>query len=131
MPEDTETNKTQSPKTIGDRIAELRKQLGWNQGELSFRIDVSPSAVSQYENNATQPSLDTAAALSRELGVSVDWLLGLNEDSADAARAAYRRVSEMRLLRKLTQVIDEGGLQQGDIELLAAMIDRMALKVSS
>jgi hypothetical protein len=131
MPKDTQTSEIASPKTIGDRIAELRKQLGWNQGELSFRIDVSPSAVSQYENNATQPSLDTAAALSRELGVSVDWLLGLNEDSADAARAAYRRVSEMRLLRKLTQVIDEGVLQQGDIELLAAMIDRMALKVSS
>lgn len=60
---------------LGARIAALRRELGWNQAELAKRLQISPSAVGMYEQGRREPSADMLVALSRALGVSVDYLL--------------------------------------------------------
>ena len=60
---------------LGARIAALRREAGWNQAELARRLRISPSAVGMYEQGRREPPLDTLVALSRELGVTVDYLL--------------------------------------------------------
>lgn len=60
---------------LGTRIASLRGRLGWSQAELARRLNISPSAVGMYEQGRREPSVDMLVALSRTLGVSMDFLL--------------------------------------------------------
>ena len=60
---------------LGVRIAALRREAGLSQAELAARLQISPSAMGMYEQGRREPAADMLVALSRELGVSVDFLL--------------------------------------------------------
>lgn len=60
---------------LGARIAVLRREAGWSQGELARMIGVSTSAVGMYEQGRREPSADTLVALARTFGVTLDYLL--------------------------------------------------------
>ncbi len=68
--------------TIGQRIAQERKKLELSQVGLATRLDVSRQAISKWESDAAIPEIDKLIALSRLFGVSVGWLLGVEEPSA-------------------------------------------------
>jgi transcriptional regulator with XRE-family HTH domain len=61
--------------TIGQKIAELRKQRGWTQEELATRLNVSAQAVSKWETDQSLPDVSLLVGLAGLLGVSVDGLL--------------------------------------------------------
>lgn len=65
--------------TIGQRIAECRKKQGLSQEALGERLGLSRQAVSKWEADGTLPEIDKLIALSRLFGVSVGWLLGVEE----------------------------------------------------
>ena len=74
--------------TIGQRIAQKRDRLGMSQEALAERLGVSRQAVSKWESGASVPDTENVVALSRLFGVSVGWLLGVEEPpEADAAPA--------------------------------------------
>jgi transcriptional regulator with XRE-family HTH domain len=56
---------------IGYNIRRLRDEKGWNQTELGFRSDTSPSMISLIENGKRNPSTATLAKIARALGVEV------------------------------------------------------------
>ena len=60
---------------LGERIAALRRNRGMSQAELAEHLGISPSAMGMYEQGRREPSAQTLVALSRELGVSTDFLL--------------------------------------------------------
>lgn len=60
---------------VGTRIALQRHKLGITQEQLAQRLHVTPSAVGMYEQERREPSITVLAALSEELGVSLDYLL--------------------------------------------------------
>ena len=61
--------------TIGKRIAALRREKGLKQDDLAQLLEVSPQAVSKWENDLTCPDISLLPKLARILGVSVDELL--------------------------------------------------------
>lgn len=61
--------------TIGKRIAALRREKGMKQDELAQMLEVSPQAVSKWENDQTCPDISLLPKLAKILGVSVDELL--------------------------------------------------------
>ena len=61
--------------TLGKRIAALRRQKGLKQEDLANELDVSPQAVSKWENDQTCPDISLLPRLAQLLGVSVDELL--------------------------------------------------------
>lgn len=65
--------------TIGQRIAECRKKQGLSQEALGDRLGLSRQAVSKWEADAALPEIDKLIALSRMFGVTVGWLLGVEE----------------------------------------------------
>ncbi len=74
--------------TIGQRIAQKRKELGLSQEALGSRLGVSRQAIYKWEADSALPEVDKLIALSRLFGVSVGWLLGVEEPpEADAAPA--------------------------------------------
>jgi len=62
-------------KTLGARIAELRKEKGYKQDEIAEKLGVSPQAVSKWENDITCPDIMTLPALAGMLDTTVDFLL--------------------------------------------------------
>ena len=60
---------------MGGRIGALRRARGFSQAELARRLKISASAMGMYEQGRREPAAQILVALSRELGVSTDFLL--------------------------------------------------------
>ena len=77
--------------TIGQRIAQKRRELSLSQEALGAELGVSRQAIYKWESDAAVPEIDKLIALSHRFGVSVGWLLGVEEppraDDADAESA--------------------------------------------
>src|SRR5215217_7451170 len=56
---------------IGHNIRRLREQKGWNQTELGFHANASPSIISLIENGKRNPSTTTLAKIAGAMGVEV------------------------------------------------------------
>lgn len=67
-------NKTDMEKT-GKRIAFLRKERGYTGESLAEQLQVSPQAVSKWENARCLPETSVLPALAEALGCSIDNLL--------------------------------------------------------
>lgn len=68
--------------TIGQRIAQNRKNLGLSQEALGERLGVSRQSIYKWESDAALPEVEKLIALSRLFGISVGALLGVEETSA-------------------------------------------------
>ena len=62
-------------ETLGKRIAQLRKGKSMKQDDLAQKLNVSPQAVSKWENDQTCPDISLLPELAKALDVSVDMLL--------------------------------------------------------
>jgi putative transcriptional regulator len=60
----------------GARLAQARHEAGLTQQALADKIGTPRSTVARIEIGMTSPTLDTALAISRELGASVEELFG-------------------------------------------------------
>jgi len=59
----------------GQNISAHRQRLGWTQGELAGRLNVTHQAVSKWENGVAFPDIGTLYALSQLFGISMEALL--------------------------------------------------------
>ena len=64
---------------LSQRIRELRVAQGYSQVTLAKRLGVSKQAVSNWENDNIQPSIEMLLRLAQLFSVSTDYLLGLTE----------------------------------------------------
>lgn len=88
---------TTSSETLGRRIARLRLARTATQERLAKELNVSPQAVSKWENDINYPDISLLPDLARFLGVSVDELLSgasaSTQESATAQESAAEVVS--------------------------------------
>jgi len=70
--------------TIGQRIAQKRKELALSQEALGETLGVSRQSIYKWESDAALPEIDKLIALSKLFRVSVGWLLGVEETAAEA-----------------------------------------------
>lgn len=78
---------------IANRLVELRRQHGYSQESLAFRLGVSRQAVSKWERAESSPDTDNLIALAKLYGVSLDELL-LHTPEAGADGAAAQAAPE-------------------------------------
>lgn len=64
---------------IGSRIKELREHVGISQSQLAVKIGITSSLVSQYEAGIKGPSTTVLVNISKQFGVSTDFLLGASD----------------------------------------------------
>lgn len=57
-----------------------RKELGLTQLQIAKMLNVSQQCYSDYENEKTDPDLNTLSKLADLLTVSIDYLLGREDD---------------------------------------------------
>lgn len=65
--------------TIGGKIYSLRVAKGMTQEQLAVILCVSPAAVSKWERNLANPSIEILWALADYFECSIDWLVGREE----------------------------------------------------
>ena len=86
---------TTSSETLGRRIARLRLARTATQERLAKELNVSPQAVSKWENDINYPDISLLPDLARFLGVSVDELLSGASASAQESVAAQESTAEV------------------------------------
>lgn len=94
---------------IGERLAELRKDKGWDQKELAEKLGLSYHTISSYERNMSEPNHEMLVKIATLFDISADYLLGLIRE-----RVSYNR-------DRHTLVIDSN-LGQEQVEQIKAFI---------
>lgn len=64
---------------LNEKIKILRKERNITQVELAKKLSVSKQAVSNWENDNIQPSIDMLIKIANYFSVSTDYLLGLDD----------------------------------------------------
>ena len=88
--------------TMGQRIGEQRKKLGISQEALGEKLDVSRQAVSKWESDGAVPDVDKLITMSKLFGVSVGWLLGVEEESAPE-RSEELTEKQLRMIEEIVK----------------------------
>ena len=98
--------------TIGQRIAQKRRELSLSQEALGQEVGVSRQSIYKWESDAAVPEIDKLIALSRLFGVSVGWLLGVEKppqavspDETAAPETAPEELTETQL-RMVEQIVE-------------------------
>ena len=98
---------TTSSETLGRRIARLRLARTATQERLAKELNVSPQAVSKWENDINYPDISLLPDLARFLGVSVDELLSGASASAQESVAAQESAAEKSTAEVVSVAADE------------------------
>lgn len=62
-----------------ERLKELRQEKKLGQVELAKYLDVSKGIISLWENGLREPSMSSLISLAKFFGVSIDYLVGLED----------------------------------------------------
>ena len=98
---------TTSSEALGRRIARLRLARTATQERLARELNVSPQAVSKWENDINYPDISLLPDLARFLGVSVDELLSGASASAQENSAAQESAAEKSAAEVVSVAADE------------------------
>jgi len=94
---------------LGARLRALRMAAGLTQVELGARADMHKSDISRLERGERAPSLETMAALSEALDLSLAVFLTLDEQNSNLLSLnvllATQPAETVRLVRDIAQVI--------------------------
>lgn len=94
--------------TIGKRIREARIRAGLTASRLAELLDVSASAINQYESDRSSLALARAVKLAEILGVSLQWLVEGAGPSTEE-----RRSKDAKMYAPLLNRVQAG--QWGDV----------------
>ena len=88
--------------TLGQRIAQKRKELGLSQESLGEQLGVSRQAIYKWESDASLPEVEKLIALSRLFSVTVGWLLGVEEEPRPVEEEELTP-RQLAMVREITQ----------------------------
>ena len=87
------------------RLKEARTDKNMTQKELSEKSGVSTVMISAYErsntNSGKNPALNNIYAIATVLGVSIDWLCGIDKEQESA-----EEINTTTLLKSLINILD-------------------------
>lgn len=105
------------PESIGRRIREVRQARGWTQDQLAVAVDVSRSAVAQWETGRAGQLTANLTRIAAVLDVGVEFLM---HGSHRQAGEEIRLGDEIALLRLYRECMPE------DRQMVLRLLRRMA-----
>lgn len=111
-------------KTIGSRIAMLRKERGLTQEDLAQAMGVSAQAVSKWENDVSCPDISILVQLATTLHTTTDYILSGKADDVRCVPMEQRKdLSELTLRIKVLSADGDKVRVNLPVPLLRAMMD--------
>lgn len=115
-------------ESLGDRIANLRKELDINQKELATKVGITEASLSRYENNLREPKSEIIVRLAKALETSTDYLLGVN-DNTKISKEDKLIIENLSISEKTKKLLEKiYSLEKEDREAIEKMIDNAYLK---
>lgn len=102
--------------TIGQRIAQKRKELGLSQEALGEALGVSRQSVYKWESGSALPEIEKLISMGRLFGVTIGWLLGVEEPVRPAAEGEKAAPPEGGN--------DPGELTETQLKMVKEIVDR-------
>lgn len=96
---------------LGNKLAELRAEMGLTQTELAAKLSISRVNYNRYEKNERTPDSDTLVKLANFFNVTTDFLLGNSILKRPAERIAFH--------------LEEDELDPEDIELIKNLYETL------
>ena len=110
---------TTSSETLGRRIARLRLTKTATQERLAKELNVSPQAVSKWENDINYPDISLLPDLARFLGVSVDELLsGASASTQETAAQENAAAQESAAVRENGAAQESAAVKESGAEVV-------------
>jgi len=107
MPKSISTNlpeiKLVDNKTVGERIAEVRKSRGLTQQELSEKLSIKRSTLADYEAGRSRIFDELITRFSIILEVSPARLLGLEKKEEPNEKISLRYTKRIKRIEKLPE----------------------------
>lgn len=86
-------------ETFGVRFQRFRKAKNLTQEDIANKFNISPQAVSKWENDISYPDITILSDLSELLGVSLDELLGKTTEPTVIQKRTEPKDSKDMILR--------------------------------
>ena len=112
------------------RLRECREKAGYSQKQVAVILKLSGPSVSNWENGKTNPTHENLARLADLYQVSVDYLLGRDEETTTDMTDEERDLWEIREAarrdpgRKVLLKLAKNGTAQ-DVKQAVALIDAL------
>ncbi len=90
-------------ENIGNNITEYRKKMNLTQKDLGDMLNVSPQAVSKWENGQAEPDTSTIKRLCQIFRITTDELLGLEEPAHETAAAAATAEQPVQTVQQIVE----------------------------
>ncbi len=92
-------------ESLGERIKRLRKSKNKTQEQVATMLHLNRKAISSYEHNEREPSLETIVLLARYFHVTTDFLLGVGRSRSINASGLTEK--EYLLIKELVSVMSD------------------------
>ena len=93
--------------TLGERIARKRKEQRLSQEALGETLGVSRQSVYKWESGSALPEIDKLIAMSRLFGVTIGWLLGVEESGEGSAGSSLQPDGGKELTEAQLKMVEE------------------------
>lgn len=98
--------KTASPiDTMGERLQQLRKNIGLTQADLAKKIGISHTQMARYEIKNIYPPADVLKKLADVFGTTIDFLVMGDTDSK--AKESLTDAELINQFKKISALPDE------------------------
>ncbi len=110
------------PETLGDYVRDARQRANLRLRELAEELGITPSYLSDIENDRRVPSQEVLEGIARRLHLDLDELLArAGRLDPDTERYLRRSPAAVRLFRRIA----EQGLGEADLEELQQQVERL------
>ncbi len=88
-------------ESLGKRFQRLRKKANFTQEEVATKLNITPQAVSKWENDVSAPDISLLIEIADMFSVTVDELLGKQPQTVLLEEAQRRAVDSLMLKIKV------------------------------
>jgi len=93
-----------------ERLKALMDSRGYGIKALADKMNITSATLSRYLSGNRSPDLPYVVKLAEFFGVSIDWILGINDDRYETLPQEIREVSQLYYLateddRKVVQAV--------------------------
>lgn len=110
-------------ETFGKRFQRYRKELGIKQEEIASKVNISPQAVSKWENDLSSPDISILPELADILHITLDELLGREVIKTEIVPLENRKDIQSMLLKIIAEDDEEKVKVNMPMALILAFLD--------
>ena len=96
-------------ETFGKRFSELRKKHHYTQEDIANKLNITPQAVSKWENDLSAPDISLLKEWAGIFNISIDELLGNEENTVKVVEEPLRKDIKSMLLKN--KIVSKDGVR--------------------